>query len=165
MDISGGMIKQYNLEASKAGYDSNKMHAVHGDLLSSEKSSAELDKPEFFNFDLIVMCMAIHHVHDQDLMVKKLTERLADDGVLLIIDGVAADESGCKPLIPPEGPVKDTVHKFGFMKEAVMSWFDSAGLEACALKWFSSRSQMNDEGFEGDQQLFLAKGVKRSLKN
>ena len=71
MDISSKMVEQYNMLAEAAGFAPNKMRAVHGDLMSPETTpSPELNTPEFNNFDLVVLCMVLHHVEDYAGMVK-----------------------------------------------------------------------------------------------
>lgn len=153
MDISENMAKQYNLEAKNAGYSESQMHAVAGDLV---KGAAAVP-PELANFDLIVMSMALHHVDDPKLIIQKLSERLNQGGVLLIIDGVGPSESGCSPTKPPEdNPVKHTVSRIGFEKNELDDFFRAAGLNDFGWKWFSSSSHLPEE-MGGEMQLFLAR--------
>lgn len=156
MDISEGMVKQYNLEAQNAGYSESRMHATGGDLVhGSDAVPAEIS-----NFDLIVMSMALHHVEDPKLMIQKLSERLGQGGVLLFVDWVAPSESGCSAPKPPENhPVRHTVSRMGFEKKELDEWFKDAGMADFGWKWFSSRSNLPDE-IGGEKQLFLAKAVR-----
>jgi hypothetical protein len=57
--------------------------SVEGDDLSFSPS---LPGPEYFNFDIILLSIAFHHVEYTQLMNKKLNEGLRDGGVLDIFD-------------------------------------------------------------------------------
>lgn len=63
------------------------MWAVQGDL---SESSAELKKPEWFDFDVAVMSMALHHVPDPKDMLVQLRKRLRRGGVLVLVEFVGA---------------------------------------------------------------------------
>lgn len=154
------MVSQYNILAEKAGNSREHMHAIHGDLLDAEATpSPELTSPEFRDFDLAVMSLALHHVEDADEMIRKLAERLADGGVLVIVDWMDGSESGCQ--IPPltDVPVKHTVSRMGFKEEDLKQSFEKAGLGDWGWKRFASQSTV-PEAFGGKQQGFLARGVK-----
>lgn len=156
MDISEGMVKQYNIEAKNAGYSDEKMHAICGDLVNG---SATVDE-SVSGFDLIVMSMALHHVDDPKDMIQRLSGRLGKDGVLLIIDWVGPSESGCSPPKAPEDhPVRHTVSRMGFEKAEIHEWFTDAGLHDFGWRWFSERSHL-PEDIGGEKQLFLARAVK-----
>ncbi|KAG4274382.1 hypothetical protein FPRO04_09340 [Fusarium proliferatum] len=158
IDISSKMVEQYNMLAEAAGFSSDRMRAIHGDLMDPEASpSPELDTPEFNDFDLIVMCMALHHVQDYTAMIQKLSEKLRSGGVLLIIDLVASSESGC-----PEAPLSKelsnhTMSKMGFTEVEVKTAFEKAGLQGWSWRWCSERSQVPEE-IGGEQQGFFARG-------
>lgn len=155
------MVEQYNILAQKHGYDSATMHAVHGDLVDGRTNpSVDLDGPEFSNFDLIVMSMALHHVDDPERMIKTLSKRLNIGGVLLIIDLVSASESGCSPASPPaEEPVSHTMSRTGFEKQELSDWFGNAGLADFGWKWFSSQSKL-PENMGGAMQVFLSRATR-----
>lgn len=155
------MVKQYNNLAKKHGYDTETMHAVHGDLVENNTNPTfDPNTPEFSNFDLVIMSMALHHVESPELMIRKLSEKLGPGGVLLIIDYVAASESGCLPIeTPADGPVKHTVSRMGFERKELGEWFENAGLSDFGWQWFSSRSKLPDE-MGGEMQLFLARAVR-----
>ncbi|KAH8903711.1 hypothetical protein BR93DRAFT_971321 [Coniochaeta sp. PMI_546] len=75
------------------------MRAARGDLLIDSK---ELDKPDLFSFNVVVMSAALHHVENPEKMIEKLAQRLAPGGSFVIVDGVTPSESGCR--IPPLHP-------------------------------------------------------------
>jgi SAM-dependent methyltransferase len=152
------MVKQYNVNAEKEGFTLEKMHATAGDLLDS--TDANLASSDFYGFDFAIMSMALHHVSDPTEMIARLAERLDKGGVLLIIDWVAASESGCKKLEgPAHHPVQHTVTRAGFEEKEVKQAFEKAGLKDWDWKWFSKRSNLPEE-FGGENQMFLARGVK-----
>ncbi|KAF7562091.1 hypothetical protein G7046_g2026 [Stylonectria norvegica] len=153
MDISTGMVKQYNEMAAKDGLSAEKMRAIPGDLVHPETTpSPEFNSLEFFGFDVIVMCMALHHVEDYTLMIKKLSERLSAGGVLVIIDWVATSESGC----PGEGKAKElsnhTITRMGFKEQDVKRAYETAGLEGSHHTGPLNQTQFNSPS----PQLFSA---------
>lgn len=154
------MVEQYNMLAEAAGFSSDKMRAIHGDLMDPEASpSPELDTPEFNGFDLIVMCMALHHVQDYTAMIQRLSEKLRPGGVLLIIDLVASSESGCPQAPMAKDLSNHTMAKMGFTEVEVKTAFEKAGLEGWSWRWCSERSQVPEE-IGGEQQGFFARGCK-----
>lgn len=160
MDISSGMAEQYNKKAHEEGFDPEKRRAIQADLLNPcATPSPELDSPEFFDFDVIAMCMALHHVEDPTKMIQKLGERLAEGGVLVIVDWVSSSESGC-PL--PEKAMEmsnHTITRMGFTEREVKAAYDQAGLQGWSWKWTAERCKMPEE-IGGEQQLFIARGQK-----
>ncbi|EXK45927.1 hypothetical protein FOXG_07643 [Fusarium oxysporum f. sp. lycopersici 4287] len=157
MDIASGMVEQYNKMALKAGYTSTKMRAVQGDLIDPELTpSPETNTPGFFDFDVVAMCMALHHIEDPENMISQLSKRLRPGGILLIIDWVASSagssaQTGNRTL--------GAISRMGFQENEVKSSFDKAGLEDWAWKLTSAPSQVPRE-IGGEQQLFLARGKK-----
>ncbi|CZS84663.1 unnamed protein product [Fusarium graminearum] len=163
MDISPAMAEQYNKMALKAGYTPAKMHALQGDIIEPELTPCpELNTPAFFNFDLIVMCMALHHIEDPEDMILQLSKRLRPGGLLLIIDWVSHLDSTTQ-----EGEnwkmdfSKLSVNRMGFEEDEVKNAYDKAGLEDWSWKWTSTPSQVPRE-IGGKQQLFFARGRKSS---
>ncbi|KAF5538557.1 hypothetical protein FMEXI_9328 [Fusarium mexicanum] len=160
IDISSKMVEQYNMLTEAAGFSPEKMRAIHGDLMDPEASSSpELGAPEFNDFDLIVMCMALHHVQDYTAMIQKLSERLRPGGVLLIIDLVASSESDCPEATMAKDLSNHTMSKMGFTEMEVKTAFEKAGLEDWSWRWCSERSQVPEE-IGGEQQGFFARGSK-----
>ncbi|KAF9777021.1 hypothetical protein IL306_004707 [Fusarium sp. DS 682] len=162
MDISSKMVEQYNMLAELSGFGPDKMRAIHGDLMDPEATpSPELDTPEFNHFDLITMCMALHHIEDYASMIQKLSNRLAPGGVLLIIDLVATSESGCPEPTMARELSNHTMSKMGFTELEVKTAFEKAGLGSWSWKWLSERSKVPEE-IGGEQQGFFARGCKDS---
>ncbi|KAF5571274.1 hypothetical protein FPHYL_586 [Fusarium phyllophilum] len=161
MDIASGMVEQYNKMALKAGYTSTKMRAIQADLIDPELTpSPEIDTPGFFDFDVVVMCMSLHHIEDPDNMILQLSKRLRPGGILLIIDWVASSadssaQAGNRTL--------GAISRMGFHENEVKSSYDNAGLEDWAWKLTSAPSQVPRE-IGGEQQLFLARAIAISLQ-
>lgn len=155
------MVEQYNGMALKGGFSPEKVKAVQGDLVDPKSTpSPQLSSPEFFNFDLVVMCMALHHVQDHERMVAKLSERLREGGVLIIVDWVAVEESNCPDAAPRARALSNhTMKRMGFTEDEVKQAYGKAGLQDWAWKWASTRSQVPEE-IGGEQQLFISRGRK-----
>lgn len=163
MDISSGMVNQYNQMAEYNGYTPHKMRAIQGDLLnsSSSSSSSAMNSSSFDNFDVIVMCMALHHVDDHDKMVKRLVKRLKPGGTLVVIDWVAVTESGCPSAAQAMELSNHTMARMGFEEKEVKRAYEKAGLEKWSWRWCSNRSVVPEE-IGGVQQLFFARGRRPS---
>ncbi|KAH7165776.1 S-adenosyl-L-methionine-dependent methyltransferase [Dactylonectria macrodidyma] len=160
MDISPGMVEQYNKKAQEEGFSPEQRHAIACDLLRPDATlSPELDSQEFHGFDIIAMCMALHHVEDHRLMIQKLSERLAEGGVLAIVDWVAPSESGCPLAEKAQEMANHTIARLGFEESDVKEAYEKAGLEGWGWKWASKRCKMPEE-IGGEQQLFIARGEK-----
>ncbi|KAF4945310.1 hypothetical protein FGADI_12050 [Fusarium gaditjirri] len=158
IDISSKMVDQYNMLAEAAGFSPGRMRAVHGDFMDPEASpSPELNTPEFNDLDLIVMCMALHHVQDYAAMIQRLSQKLRPGGVLLIIDLVASSESGCLEAPMAKELSNHTMSKMGFTEMEVKDAFEKAGLEGWSWRWCSERSKVPEE-IGGEQQGFFARG-------
>ncbi|OBS21735.1 hypothetical protein FPOA_08072 [Fusarium poae] len=143
LDISLAMAEQYNKMALKAGYTPTKMHAIQGDMIEPESTPCpELDTPAFFNFDLIVMCMALHHIENPDDMILQLSKRLRPGGLLLIIDWVShSDSRGGQDGTWKMDFSKLSVNRIGFEEDEVKTAYDKAGLEDWSWKWTSTPLQ------------------------
>lgn len=94
VDVSGGMVEEFNRRAEAQGISAEQMHAVQGDLLADPAPESAISGPEFFNLDLITCSMAFHHLDNPDLAAKKMVERLKPGtGIVLILDGTPDGES------------------------------------------------------------------------
>lgn len=73
IDVSDTMVEKYNHATRKQGLSEQQMHAVRGDLVGPEDEIPKaLKEADFYDFDVIVMSMALHHVEDPQLMMMKL---------------------------------------------------------------------------------------------
>lgn len=92
LDISDGMVDEYNNNAREAGF-ADKMVGYKGNLFT-ESVATELSGPEFSDFDVVVVSMALHHFEQPDLALKRLGERLKKGGTCLIIDMIPNNNHG-----------------------------------------------------------------------
>lgn len=152
IDISAGMLKEFDRLAGEAGYGKEKMKAVRGDLLDPEGTPApELAEPEYFNFDTVTMAFALHHVEDVETMLRRLVERARPGGTVLIVDLVGKER---KDL--PEGM---GVAHGGFMEDQMQKLFEKVGLENWGWRLFKDQVEMPfDHG--GAKTVFMARGVR-----
>ena len=65
------------------GEQHDRMHAIEGDL---SNPSSTLNDPHWFNFDVAIMSLALHHVSDPVDMLSKLKERLRKGGTLVVVE-------------------------------------------------------------------------------
>ncbi|KAK3307219.1 S-adenosyl-L-methionine-dependent methyltransferase [Chaetomium strumarium] len=154
IDISGGMVEKYNETARHLGLSPEQMRGVRGDLLGDGDGEVAVpDGPEFTGFHIAVMSMALHHVADPAVMIKRLAERLAPGGSLVIVDWVT-----------PEGPVPDhpaahTVTRHGFSEKEMAEMFADAGLSDYSFRLHPQRSRVP---WGETQQVFFARGRTQS---
>ena len=96
MDISESMVEKYNSVAAERNLPPEQMHAVHGDLIRPNVDPA-LVSDHLSNFDLVAICMALHHLEDPVHAVRRLVERLRVGGTLLVIDWATSTSPEADP--------------------------------------------------------------------
>lgn len=128
IDVSDGMVEKYNKSARSHGVPESHIFAIQGDLASplTEESHPSLSSSDFFEFDLIIMSMALHHIDVPKVLIERLVERLNEGGVVVIIDWTLNQE-GSETQQQREGshslrgnvqnPGAHTVSHAGFSKE------------------------------------------------
>lgn len=159
LDVSEKMVAAYSASVLKAGISPEKMSAKVGDLLA-EHVSEDLQRPEYYNFDLIIVGMALHHFPDPQLAIKRFADRLSKGGVLWIIDmlEVAHAEEEHKRVSPESAK---TIHKHGFSVDEMKGMFSEAGLSAGVdVKVLDRPFEMVLHGHSLEKTLFFAKGSK-----
>ena len=120
------MVELYNKEAAQLNLEPQKMRAIQGDLM--EPSSPALDTDEFREFDLAVMCGALHHVSDPLTMLRCLVRRLRPGGRVVIIDGTLdSDQDDGTDVVSPHHSSKYPVAFDGFNKQQMTRLFMEAG--------------------------------------
>ncbi|KAI9760579.1 MAG: hypothetical protein M4579_001548 [Chaenotheca gracillima] len=152
VDVSSGMVDAYNADAITE-LDGRKiqMSAVAGNMFqetSPTPPSTDLDYAAD-TFDLAVISMALHHVEDPALGVKRLAERVKPgSGVVCVLDLLAAG-SAPKPVGEDEAdaaaktsqPLEDAVRNMdnaddvfkvvqslhGFSEQDMRAHFEAAG--------------------------------------
>jgi hypothetical protein len=154
------MVAEYNQAARKQQLSEDQMLAVRGNLLEPSPDAEEagrLERPDFFGFHVVVVCMALHHVPEPSKLVGKLAERLDYHGTLVIVDAVAPSESGIVTKEGADGHVATkTVASHGFTRQEMLDMFSDAGLVDVDIRWYPRRSLVPAE-MGGEQQLFFAR--------
>ena len=173
VDVAERMVDKYNADAREAGYSEEQMYAVRGDLM--EMAKGPLMGQDFFDFDLIIMSMALHHVNDPQGMIRKLVGRLKPGGRAVIIDWLPSDkmtghnQGGLSSQGAGSGEAHQQEHKphpgahtvsvDGFSKEQMQAMFEKAGCGSSDFVLAKSPSQVPPDP-KGQKQLFFAKGTK-----
>lgn len=82
------MLAKYRETAAELGLSEQQMKAVRGNLLKpvTDPTEPPTTKEELSGFDLVAICMALHHVDGLELAIKCLAEKLRPGGVILVID-------------------------------------------------------------------------------
>ncbi|KAJ4854504.1 methyltransferase domain-containing protein [Trichoderma breve] len=97
IDISDASVAAYNEMAQQSGVPPGLMVAVQGSIPAISTNTV-LATEEFFDFDVIAISMALHHMGDQAGVISGLYERLRSGGVLVVVD------------LAPEAHVHDHSH-------------------------------------------------------
>lgn len=167
------MVAKFNENARKQGLTEEQMHAVQGDLLATtDDAYGALKGAEFYNVDLIVMSMALHHVEDPQMMIVKLVERLRAGGVLVVIDWMAGSVDHTQPATRREQDTnghqdqgykqpsaEHTMSRQGFTREELDSMLKHAGCSHAAYVLHEEMSELPAK-IGGQRQLFFARGQK-----
>ncbi|KAM0257094.1 hypothetical protein ACHAQJ_004558 [Trichoderma viride] len=85
VDISETSVASYNDMARQSGIPVEQMFAIRGSI-PPPPANTLLATVEFFDFDLIAISMALHHIHDRIGVLSGLYERLRSGGVLVVVD-------------------------------------------------------------------------------
>ncbi|KAJ5679752.1 hypothetical protein N7462_007996 [Penicillium macrosclerotiorum] len=134
LDVSDKMIDEFNQNAGAMGL-SDKMVGHKADILA-ETAPAEFSGPDFHDFDLVVVSMALHHFEHPDLALQRLTARLKKGGALMVIDLVASSghgdghghSHGHNDHTHDFGEARHTVKTHGFSRNDMQQLFQNAGL-------------------------------------
>ena len=169
------MVEKYNTAARTQGVTPARMHAIQGNLFAPAPAPAgkgegeALSTKEYFDFDIIVMSMALHHVEDPSAAVKALVRRLRDGGVVLIIDRTPTPPRGGEPrqgdLVghAHDGAhahgVHSTVAHDGFSEDDIKRMLEGAGCREVGYMLAAEPTVLPVE-FGGQMQVFFARGRK-----
>lgn len=86
MDLSEGMVQQFNQSVQDQGIPKEEMRAIVANLCADELDPV-LSDPDYNGFDVVLSTLAFHHMSNVPLAIKRAVERLKKEtGVLLIID-------------------------------------------------------------------------------
>ncbi|EED17468.1 conserved hypothetical protein [Talaromyces stipitatus ATCC 10500] len=158
LDVSENMVATYNQRVQEAGISSEKMSAKVGDLLA-ETVSEGLQGPKYYDFDIIIIGMALHHFPDPQLAMKRFTDRIQKGGVLWIVEMLEdhGSEQEHKRISPESA---QTVHKHGFGIEEIKALFSGAGFADTAVKILDKPFEMTLHGHELSKTIIFARGSK-----
>lgn len=116
------------------------MRAIVADLCADE-ADLVVSGPEYYDFDVAISTLALHHFNNVPLAIKRIVERLKQKtGVLLIIDfrthepiqhhkhhhHQEHDKPQSKLMSFHDGA--HTVTHAGFSEEDIKRWYEEAGL-------------------------------------
>lgn len=183
------MVAKYRATATELGLPESRMLAVQGNLLSPvvEPTKPPLSEDELNGFDLVALSMALHHMEDIELTVKRLAERLRPGGVILIIDWATnshsertglTEQSSTNPtrdhhsrhhnhhhhhhghdVIDPKHPASHTISHGSFSKDQILGLFHAAG--CCEPSFILSDKLSEVPGARtGKLQNFFARATK-----
>lgn len=95
------MVQMYNKRVQEKGISPAQMSAAQGNIVAADTSNQSniLDQ-EFFDFDMVGMANALHHMQDPALAIERLVQRLKPGGTLLIIDFINDPDGNA----PADGP-------------------------------------------------------------
>ncbi|KAL4933967.1 class I SAM-dependent methyltransferase [Aspergillus undulatus] len=136
IDIADGMIEEFNKNVHEAGC-SDTVFGIRANLLS-ESTSAEVAGSEYFDFDLVVVSMALHHFEHPEQAVKRLGERLKKGGVMMLMDLVPEEHHGHDGhhdrhdhglgSLSQMSEIAGTISKHGFSLEEMKTMYEDAGV-------------------------------------
>ena len=157
LDVSDNMVAEFNKNAEAVGL-SDKMIAQRGDLLA-DNAPTELSGPEFFNFDAVVVSMALHHFDDAGKALKSLAERLQPGGTCVIVDLVPDHSHDFREQVREHfsRETAETVKTHGFTLEQMRDLFAGAGLTSFGYHVFEEPVVFRKNGKEISKTLFLAR--------
>lgn len=156
IDHAEGMVKVFNEEMEKDNLTHCRAHV--GDL-DTTLPSAELSGPNFHNFNLIICSAAYHHITDLPLITKRLVERLAPNGVLVVLDRRPGQ-------ISDRVKAENTIVHDGFTDQYMVELFEGAGLGKVEVKVCEVKEEEKPviDGLEGGEmhwpEIFVALGRK-----
>ncbi|KAF7183877.1 hypothetical protein CNMCM7691_004299 [Aspergillus felis] len=136
LDLSENMVAEYNHWARVHGCPPEKMRAYRLDLLDC--SAAGIEGLELSGFDVVIVCMALHHVTDAQRLLARLAGCLKPGGVCVVIDGFPTptvspgedmDTADLRAVLEPQQlGVLETINKHGFTEEEMRALYEGAGL-------------------------------------
>ena len=152
------MVSAYNKRAVADGFSHESMHAIQGDILDQLDTPAkkELNDEEYYNFDLAVISMALHHIDNPAELIAALSKRLANGGVLLVVDWEPSAERSFQAAGSEHEDVLQTVARSGFQEDEMRTLLQDAGLDRFEWKLFKNKSEI-PRNVVNVEQLFFAR--------
>ena len=120
----------------------------------SPRQADFLELAEDDRFDLIYSTLALHHIKDVNVLLRKCARLLNDRGQLVIVD-----------LDKEDGTFHDDnslIHHFGFDRRELQRAFEEAGFETAFMTEVYRREKVFADGRKRSYPLFIAVTRKRS---
>lgn len=117
IDTAEGMLEVFEQKTSGQSH-------IRGILANLEQMDAAPIRDMNLKADLVLSCMAFHHLNDPETMVKKLKSFLSERGVIALVDLDLEDGT-----FHPDNDGMGVKH-FGFGKETTAGWAEAAGLSS-----------------------------------
>ncbi|EZF33463.1 hypothetical protein H109_02988 [Trichophyton interdigitale MR816] len=156
VDEASGMVDKFNQTARQEKLPETQIYAVKGNLTEAE-GTPSIAGEEFFNFDLIIIVHALHHIDDPQKLINRFTERLRPGGIVVVADW---EKSG-KVVHPADinHPAAHTVSHSGFTEKEMHEFFKNAGCKESDYTVLKEEMAV-PEAWGGKKTLFFAKGRK-----
>ncbi|KAK6363994.1 hypothetical protein LTS17_012623 [Exophiala oligosperma] len=129
LDISPGMVFEYNKWAEETGSGSDRAWAYEYDMLAGEERSP-LPGQNLSDFDIVVVSMALHHVSDPAKLMQRLGQCLRPGGTCVMLDRIPASTK-VKTDATTSTKLRETlktVNKEGFAEEEMRKLYEDAGM-------------------------------------
>lgn len=175
VDVSSKMVGLYNATAERLGLGPTEMFAVRGDLTAAEVQPTDpvIEAEKLHEFDLVAICMALHHLEDPGVCLSRLAERLKPGGTLLVIDWTPMD--GSTPAqkeyasqndeqsnsigMPEDHPARHTVSRTqGFSRTEMQDIFSQCGCDN--MRWKIAEGLSDVPPAKAKSQLFWARATR-----
>lgn len=169
IDLSEGMVNEYNASVQNQGIPASEMRAVLGNLIdASDPNPAALSGPEFHDFDIAVVGLGFHHFDDPALAAQRLAERLKKGGVLMIVDFMPhghfhGHDGHGHGGHGHEHPAQKTVMHMGFSEEEIKRIFEGADVGGGFDFVLLGKGVVFEDGEKGtkmERNVFMARGSK-----
>lgn len=168
--MSGTGVAEYNKQAQVLGLSQEQMFAQQGDLMMDLSQDSLLAGPDFHSFDLVVISMALHHIDNPTVALKKLVERLNKDGILLVIeaklpssDNDDTQRHGRQHFHGGDAlstASQHTVSRHGFEVRQLLDMMRDAGCDDTAYIELDRPTRIGDGEHTVERQGFFARGRK-----
>lgn len=158
------MLSKYRATAAELNLPASRMQAVQGNLLvdpAEVTTHPALPDAELQGFDLVAICMALHHVDDISVAAQRLAARLRPGGVLLIIDWAtpaAAVQHGHGHGHQPH-PAAHTISHDSFTEGQILGLFELAGCRDPSFV-LADKLSVVPGARSGTMQMFFARAIK-----
>lgn len=159
MDLSDGMVKRYNEAMGRIGLSYEQAHAVATDLVNDSAETVNVEDL----YDVAIVSLALHHVTNPELLIRRLAARLKPGtGVLIIIDFVPFEHGhgshGHKGFL---ASMAHTITQHGFDEHQMTSLFTQAGLKDIGFQVDDQATLVSDDDEEDNKRhMFVARATK-----